>query len=222
MKKLVMILAIAICQALYAEYLYDEDITTDTGEIIKAHEHSNRFDGQCVEMREGIVESLENKDYNKLYKQDKQEVLDSIKKAKQSLKLKTDKKNSWKYYDMCELGYDFNGANGFYRFYVFNGENLKSVYDKIRNIQSFMSKKAFEESGVESLAKILPPADFQEVIQTAGGYDGRRCYMYDKQNTLWIRQAANPGGCNFTFFQNPSNIEVLVQCTWDMILIDSR
>lgn len=53
-------------------------------------------------MREGIVESLENKDYNKLYKQDKQEVLDSIKKAKQNLKLKTDKKNSWKYYDVCE------------------------------------------------------------------------------------------------------------------------
>ena len=38
--------------------------------------------------------------------------------------------------------------------------------------------------------------------------------MYDKQNALWIRQAANPGGCNVTFFQNPNNIEVAVDCTW--------
>lgn len=204
MKKLAMILAIAICQALYAEYLYDEDITTDTGESIKAHQYSKRFDGQCVEMREGIVES----------KEDKQEVLALIKKAKQSLKLKTDKKNSWKYYDMCELDCDFGGAQGIYRLYVFDGENLKSIYDKIRNPQSFMNTKEFEESGVESLAKILPTTDFQEIIQTAVDYDGRRCYMYDKQNTLWIRQAANPGGCNFTFFQNPNNIEVAVDCTW--------
>lgn len=195
MKKLLaIILGIAVCQGLYAEYVYDSDITTDTGESIKAHEHSKRFDGQCVEMREGIAESLGDKDYNKLYKQEKQEVLDSIKNAKQSLTLKTDKQNAWKYYDMCELGCDFGGANGFYRLYVFNGENLKSVYDKIRNIQSFVGKKAFEDSGMESLAKILPQRDFQEVIQTAEGYDGRRCYMYDKQNTLWIRQAANPGG----------------------------
>ncbi|MCI5787147.1 MAG: hypothetical protein MR025_06840, partial [Helicobacter trogontum] len=79
---------------------------------------------------------------------------------------------------------------------------------------SFMNIKEFEESGVESLAKILPQTDFQEIIQTTEGYDGRRCYMYDKQNTLWIRQAANPGGCNFTFFQNPNNIEVAVDCTW--------
>lgn len=204
MKKLAMILAIAICQALYAEYLYDEDITTDTGESIKAHQYSKRFDGQCVEMREGIVES----------KEDKQEVLALIKKAKQSLKLKTDKKNSWKYYDMCELDCDFGGAQGIYRLYVFDGENLKSIYDKIRNPQSFMNTKEFEESGVESLAKILPTTDFQEIIQTAVDYDGRRCYMYDKQNTLWIRQAANPGGCNFTFFQNPNNVEVVVDCTW--------
>ena len=204
MKKLAMILAIAICQALYAEYLYDEDITTDTGESIKAHQYSKRFDGQCVEMREGIVES----------KEDKQEVLALIKKAKQSLKLKTDKKNSWKYYDMCELDCDFGGAQGIYRLYVFDGENLKSIYDKIRNPQSFMNIKEFEESDVESLAKILPQTDFQEIIQTTEGYDGRRCYMYDKQNTLWIRQAANPGGCNFTFFQNPNNIEVAVDCTW--------
>ena len=204
MKKLAMILAIAICQALYAEYLYDEDITTDTGESIKAHQYSKRFDGQCVEMREGIVES----------KEDKQEVLALIKKAKQSLKLKTDKKNSWKYYDMCELDCDFGGAQGIYRLYVFDGENLKSIYDKIRNPQNFMNIKEFEESDVESLAKILPQTDFQEIIQTTEGYDGRRCYMYDKQNTLWIRQAANPGGCNFTLFQNPNNIEVAVDCTW--------
>lgn len=204
MKKLAMILAIAICQALYAEYLYDEDITTDTGESIKAHQYSKRFDGQCVEMREGIVES----------KEDKQEVLALIKKAKQSLKLKTDKKNSWKYYDMCELDCDFGGAQGIYRLYVFDGENLKSIYDKIRNPQNFMNIKEFEESDVESLAKILPQTDFQEIIQTAVDYDGRRCYMYDKQNTLWIRQAANPGGCNFTFFQNPNNVEVVVDCTW--------
>ena len=76
MKKLAMLLAIAICQTLYAEYLYDEDIITDTGEIIKAHHHSKRLDGQCVAMREGIVESLENGVYNKLYKKDKQKVLD--------------------------------------------------------------------------------------------------------------------------------------------------
>lgn len=43
MKKLAMILAITICQALYAEYLYDEDIATDTGEIIKAHQHSKHI-----------------------------------------------------------------------------------------------------------------------------------------------------------------------------------
>lgn len=214
MKKLAMILAIAICQALYAEYLYDEDITTDTGESIRAHQYSKRFDGQCVEMREGIVESKEDKTYNKLYKEDKQEVLALIKKAKQSLKLKTDKKNSWKYYDMCELDCDFGGAEGIYRLYVFDGENLKSIYDAIRNPQSFMNIKEFEESGVESLTKILPKTDFQEIIQTAEGYDGRRCYMYDKQNTLWIQQAANPGGCNFAFFQNPNNIEVVVDCTW--------
>lgn len=204
MKKLAMILAIAICQALYAEYLYDEDITTDTGESIKAHQYSKRFDGQCVEMREGIVES----------KEDKQEVLALIKKVKQSLRLKTDRKNSWKYYDMCELDCDFGGAQGIYRLYVFDGENLKSIYDKIRNPQNFMNIKEFEESDVESLAKILPQTDFQEIIQTAVDYDGRRCYMYDKQNTLWIRQAANPGGCNFTFFQNPNNVEVVVDCTW--------
>lgn len=215
MKKLLaMILAIAISQTLYAEYLYDKDITTDTGEIIKAHKHSKRFDGQCVEMREGIVESLENKDYNKLYKQYKQEVLDSIKKAKQSLKLKIDKKNSWKYYDMCELGCDFDGVESIYRLYVFDGENIKSIYDKIRNLQSFMNKKEFEESGIESLANILPKTDFQEIIQTTEGYDGRRCYMYDKQNTLWIRQAANPGGCSFTFLENPNNTEVLIDCIW--------
>ena len=213
-KLLAIILGIAVGQGLYAEYVYDSDITTDTGEIIKAHQHSKRFDGQCVEMREGIVESLENKDYNKLYKQDKQELLDSIKKVKQSLRLKTDRKNSWKYYDMCELGCDFGGASGMYRLYVFDGENLKSIYDKIRNPQSFMNTKEFEESGVESLAKILPTTDFQEIIQTAVDYDGRRCYMYDKQNTLWIRQAANPGGCNFTLFENPSNTEVLVRCHW--------
>lgn len=213
MKKL--ILAIVLSQALYAEYLYNEDISTDTGESIKAHQHSKHFDGQCVEMREGIVESLENKDYNKLYKQDKQETLDSIKKARQSLTLKTDKKSSWKYYDMCELGCDFFGAaNGFHRLYVFERENLKSVYDKIYNLKNFMSKKEFEESGVESLAKILPQRDFQEVIQTPEGYDGRRCYMYDKHNTLWIRQAANPGGCNFTFLENPNNTEVLIDCIW--------
>lgn len=212
MKKL--ILAIVLSQALHAEYLYDEDISTDTGESIKAHTHSKRFDGQCIEMREGIVESLENKVYNKLYKQDKQETLDSIKKARQSLTLKTDKKNSWKYYDMCELSCDFGGANGFYRLYVFDGENLKSVYDKIRNPQSFMNTKEFEESGVESLAKILPQRDFQEVIQTPEGYDGRRCYMYDKQHTLWIRQAANPGRCNFAFLENPNNTEVLIDCIW--------
>ncbi|MBR2495001.1 hypothetical protein [Helicobacter sp.] len=64
-----------------------------------------------------------------------------------------------------------------------------------------MNKKEFEESSVESLAKILSKTDFREIIQTPEGYDGRRCYMYDKQSTLWIQQAANPGGCNFAFFR---------------------
>ena len=88
MKKLAMILAIAICQALYAEYLYDEGITTDTGESIKAHQYSKRFDGQCVEMREGIVESKEDKTYNKLYKEDKQEVLKLYKESQAKFKIK--------------------------------------------------------------------------------------------------------------------------------------
>lgn len=215
MKKLLaIILAIAVSQGLYAEYVYDSDITTDTGEIIKAYHHSKRFDGQCVEMREGIAEALEDKDYNKLYKQDKQEALALIKKTRQSLKLKTDKKSSWKYYDICEVGCDFGGVRGIYRLYVFDGENLKSVYDKIRNPQIFMNEKEFDESGIESLAKTMPTTDFQEIIQTAEGYDGRRCYIYDKQNTLWVRQAANPGVCNLTFFQNLNNTEVVVECTW--------
>lgn len=214
MKKLAMLLAIAICQTLYAEYLYDEDIITDTGEIIKAHHHSKRLDGQCVAMREGIVESLENGVYNKLYKKDKQKVLDSIKKAKQGLTLKIDNKNSWKYYDMCELDCNFGGARGIYRLYVFDNENLQSVYNKIYSLKSFMSKEEFEDSGIEPLVKMLPQRDFQEVIETSMGYSGRRCYMYDQQNTLWIRQAANPGGCDFTFLQNKNNTEVLIDCIW--------
>lgn len=215
MKKLLtIILSIVVCQSLYAEYVYDEAIVTDTGEVIEPFKYSKRFDGQCVEMREGIVESLENKDYNRLYKKDKQEVLNDISQAKKTLQPKTDNSSVGKYYDMCELSCNFGGADGIYRLYVFDSENLKSVYDKIRNPRSFMSKKEFEESGVESLAKILPTTDFQEVIQTAEGYDGRRCYMYDKQGTLWILQAANPGGCNITFFQNPKSTEVLVRCHW--------
>lgn len=215
MKKLLAILlSIIVCKGLYAEYLYDEDITSDTGEFIKAHQYSKRFDGQCVEMREGIVESLEDKTYNKLYKEDKQEVLALIKKAKQSLKFNIDKNNSWKYYDMCELSCDFGGASNIYRLYVFDDENLLSAYNKIRNPQNFMSKEEFEQSGIESLVKILPKTNFQEVIQTSIDYDGRRCYMYDKQGTLWILQAANPGGCSFTLFENPSNTEVLVRCHW--------
>lgn len=215
MKKLLAILlGIIVCKGLYAEYLYDEDITSDTGEFIKAHQYSKRFDGQCVEMREGIVESLEDKTYNKIYKEDKQEVLTLIKKAKQSLKFNIDKNNSWKYYDMCELGCDFGGTSNIYRLYVFDDENLLSAYNKIRDPQNFMSKEKFEQSGIESLVKILPKTNFQEVIQTSIDYDGRRCYMYDKQGTLWILQAANPGGCNITFFQNPKGTEVLVRCHW--------
>lgn len=82
MKKLLAImLGIVASQGLYAEYVYDSDIATDTGEIIKTYQHSKRFDGQCVEMREGIVESLENKDYNKVYKGYKEKTLNDMRQV---------------------------------------------------------------------------------------------------------------------------------------------
>ena len=70
------------------ENIFIMKITSDTGEIIKAHQHSKRFDGQCVEIREGIVESLENSNHNKLYKEYKQEVLASIKESQTKFKAK--------------------------------------------------------------------------------------------------------------------------------------
>ena len=149
MKKLLVVIfsvSMIMCQGIYGEYLYNEDITSDTGEIIKAHQHSKRFDGQCVEIREGIVESLENSNHNKLYKEYKQEVLASIKKAKQSLKLKTDEKNFWKYYDMCKANC---GTSNIYRLYVFENENLQSVYNKIRNPQNFMSEEDLSTLGYD-------------------------------------------------------------------------
>lgn len=214
MKKLLAVIfsvSMIVCQGIYGEYLYDEDITSDTGEIIKAHQYSKRFDGQCVEIREGIVESLENSDYNKLYKEYRQEVLASIKEAKQSLKLKIDEKNFWEYYDMCKSNC---GTSGMYRLYVFDNENLQSVYNKIRNPQNFMSEEEIKQSGIEPLVRVLPKIDFQEIIQTSIDYDGRRCYIYDKQGTLWIKKVANPGGCNIAFFQNPKGVEVLMDCNW--------
>ncbi|MWV62650.1 hypothetical protein DCO60_09525 [Helicobacter saguini] len=137
MKKLVCLFAsVLLWQNLYGTYLYNIDITTDTGEFIKAGEYSKRFDGLCKEMKDGYIESINNRYYeNKIsYLQDRQKA--------QSLPLKTNKAG-WRYKDLCEVNKERCSTGDensiLYRLYIFENQSLDEVYEKIRHYTNYMS-----------------------------------------------------------------------------------
>lgn len=211
MKKLICLLASVIAlQNLYGDsYLYDTDITTDTGEIIKAGQYSKRFDGLCKEMKDGYIKSINNEYYEtKLsYLQDRQKA--------QSLPLKTDKANGWRYKDLCEVNKERCTTGGeysiLYRLYIFENQSLDEVYKKIRNYTNYMSKD--DAQNFADLIPTIPKNDFQEIVMIQIDYEGRRCYMHDDK-TLWIPKQATIGWNNFAFFQTPKGVEVLLHFTW--------